>query len=96
MLLSLWKLVDAVDCQHSVAAHIRVPVLQACKDGRDEWLKNFLFPYSTEESECDAPYVLIRVLQVVTQILADQDLQQAVISASAWAHEAARTINSAV
>jgi len=73
-----------------------VPVFQACKDGRDEWLKNFLFPYSTEESECDAPYVLIWVLQVIPQILADQDLQQAAISATARALETARTINSAV
>jgi len=71
-------------------------VLQACKDGRDEWLKDFLFPYSTEESECDSPYVLVGVLQVIPQILADQDLQQAAISATAWALETARTLDSAV
>jgi hypothetical protein len=36
------------------------------------------------------------VLQVIPQILADQDLQQAAISATARALETARTINSAV
>lgn len=49
-------------------------VLKASQNGRYQWLKDFLFSYSAEESECDAPDVLIWVLQVVPEVLTDQDL----------------------
>lgn len=51
-----------------------MPVLKASEDGRYQRLKDVLFPYSTEEPECDTPDVLVWMLQVVPQVLADQDL----------------------
>ena len=49
-------------------------VLKASQNGWYQRLKDFLFPYSAEESECDAPDVLIWVLQIVPEVLTDQDL----------------------
>lgn len=49
-------------------------VLKASQNGRYQRLKDFLFPDSAKEPECDAPDVLIWVLQVVPEILTDQDL----------------------
>lgn len=75
VLLALGELVYGVDGQDSIAPHIRMPVLQACENGGYQWLKDLLFPYSTQESERDTPYVLVWVLQIVPQVLANQDLQ---------------------
>ena len=49
-------------------------MLKASQNGWYQGLKDFLFPYSAEEPECDAPNVLVRVLQVVPEVLADQYL----------------------
>ena len=50
-------------------------MLQAGQDGGYQRLQNLLLPDSAQEAQRDAPDVLVGVLQVVAQILADQDLQ---------------------
>ena len=50
-------------------------MLQAGQDGGYQRLQNLLLPDSAQEAQGDAPDVLVGMLQVVTQILADQDLQ---------------------
>jgi len=52
-----------------------MPVLQAGQNGRYQGLQDFLFPDSAQEAQRDTPDVLVGMLQVVAQILADQDLQ---------------------
>ena len=52
-----------------------MPVLQAGQNGRDQGLQDFFFPNSAQEAQRHTPDVLVGMLQVVAQILADQDLQ---------------------
>ena len=67
--------VQRIDGEHSIPAHIGVPVLQAGQDGGYQRLQDLLLPDSAQEAQGDAPDVLVGVLQVVAQILADQNLQ---------------------
>jgi len=73
--LALGELVDGIDRQHSTAAHVGVPVLQVAEDGWNQGLQDLFFPYAAQKAQGHAPDVLIRVLQIVPQILADQDLR---------------------
>lgn len=50
-------------------------MLQAGQDGGDEGLQNLLFPDAAQEAQRHTPDVLIGMLQVVAQVLADEDLQ---------------------
>ena len=74
-MLSLGQLVQGVDGQHCVLAHKRVSVLQAGQDGGNERLQDLLLPDAAQEPQRGAPDVLVGVLQVVPQVLADQNLQ---------------------
>ena len=67
--------VQGIDRQHSIPADIGVPVLQASQDGGNERLQDLLFPDAAQEAQRDAPDVLVGMLQVVAQVLADEDLQ---------------------
>ena len=62
-----------VDRQDRVAADVRLAVVQARKDGRYEGLQDLLLVNAAEEAERNTSQVLVRVLEVVPQILANQD-----------------------
>jgi hypothetical protein len=49
-------------------------VVQVGQDGGHERLQDLLLPDAREEAQRDAADVLVGVLQVVAQVLADQDL----------------------
>ena len=51
-------------------------MVQTVQDGGYEGLQDFLLPDAAQEPERDSPQVLVGVLQVVAQVLADQDLQR--------------------
>jgi len=70
----LHPLVEGVDGQHRVAAHVAVAVLQIGEDGGHEGLQDLLLLDAAQEAQRDAADVLIGVLQVVAQILTNQDL----------------------
>ena len=74
--------VQGIDGEHSVPAHVGVPVLQAGQDGGYQRLQDLLLPDSAQEAQGDAPDVLVGVLQVVAQILADQDLRATSVTTS--------------
>ncbi len=75
--LALGQLVDGVDGSHRVLAHVRVPVLQVGQDGGHQRLQDLLLADAAQEAQRDAADVLVGVLQVVAQVLADEDLQGA-------------------
>ena len=50
-------------------------MFQAGQDGGDQRLQDLLLPDAAQKAQCDAPDVLVGVLQVVAQVLADEDLQ---------------------
>ena len=74
-MLPLRQFIQGIDGQDCVAAHIRVPVVKAGKDGGYERLKDLHLPYPAEEPQGDAPQVLVGVLKVVPKVLADKNLQ---------------------
>lgn len=60
-----------------------IPVFQVGKNAGNERLKNFLLANAAQEAQGHATDVLVGVLQVVAQVLADQDLEAQGIVASA-------------
>ncbi|QCD77371.1 hypothetical protein DEO72_LG1g994 [Vigna unguiculata] len=70
-LLSLRKLVDGHDNENGVAADEGVAMLEVREDGRDERLDDLRLIEAVEEAEGDAADVLVRVLEVVAEVLAD-------------------------
>lgn len=71
--VSAGHLVDAVHAHHRVASDERVAVLEARHDGGDEGLEDLRLGDSAEEPERGAAQELVRMLQVVAQVLADED-----------------------
>ena len=67
----LMLLVDHVDGQDGVAAHIRVAVLEAGSDRRDKRLEDLGLLELAEEAKCAATNVLIRMLKIVPQGIAN-------------------------
>ena len=65
--------VDGHDGEHGVPAHEWVAVLEVGEDGRDERLNDLGLVEAAEEAERDAADVLIGVLEIVAEILADED-----------------------
>ena len=63
-------------------------MLQAGQDGGDEGLQDLLLPDAAQEAQRDAPDVLVGVLQVVAQVLADEDLQRQRCHSSCVCHGA--------
>ena len=57
-------------------------MLQAGQDGGNQRLQNLLLAYPAQEAQRDTPNVLIGVLQIVAQILADQDLRSTSVTMS--------------
>jgi hypothetical protein len=51
-------------------------VLQAGQDGGNERLQDLLLADAAQEAQRDAADVLVGVLQVVAQVLADEDLRR--------------------
>ena len=49
-------------------------VVQAIQDGGDEGLQDLLLSNAAQEAEGHTPQVLIRMLQIVPQMLAHKDL----------------------
>jgi hypothetical protein len=72
---ALWELVDSIDGQHSTTPYIGVPVLQVAQDGGHEGLQNFLLSDAAQETQCDTPDVLVGMLKIVPQVLANQNLE---------------------
>lgn len=57
--------VYGVDGQHSIPAHITVPVLQTGADGRHQWLKQFGFLQLAQEAQRGPTDELVGMLQVL-------------------------------
>ena len=57
-------------------------MLQAGQDGGYQRLQDLLLPDSAQEAQGDAPNVLVGMLQVVAQILADQNLRATSVTTS--------------
>jgi len=69
----LGKLVDGHDGEDGVAADEGVAMLEVGEDGGDERLNDLRLIEAAEETEGDAADVLVGVLEVVAEILADED-----------------------
>jgi len=65
-----------VDGQNGIFAHCGIPMLQARQDRGNEGLQNLLLLNATQEAQRCSSQELIRVLKVVAQVLADQNLQE--------------------
>jgi len=63
---------DHVDGQDGVAAHVRVAVLEAGPDRRDQRLKDLRLLQLAQEAERATTNVFIRVLKVVPQCIANE------------------------
>lgn len=65
------KVVDGHDGEDGVAADEGVAMLEVREDGRDERLDDLRLIEAAEEAEGDAADVLVGVLEVVAEVLAD-------------------------
>ena len=52
-----------------------MPVFQVGENGWHQRLKDVLLTNAAQEAERDAPQILIRMLKIVSEVLADEDLQ---------------------
>lgn len=87
--LALWELVDAVHSNHCIAAHVGVSVLQIRKDGGHQGLQDLLLTNTAQKPQCDTTDVLVGMLEVVAQVLADEDLwtsKQGSRDSRTWEH----------
>jgi hypothetical protein len=66
-------LVNPIHAHHRVASHERMAVLEARDDGRDQRLQDLTLLDPAQETESGAAEELVRVLEVVAEVLADQD-----------------------
>lgn len=66
----LEALVDREDCEHGIAAHKGVAMLKVVFYGRDERLEDLSLLELAEESKCAAADVLVRVREVIPQVVA--------------------------
>jgi hypothetical protein len=67
-----------------------LPVVQVGQDAGHQGLEDFLLPDTAQETQRDAPDVLIGVLQVVPQVLADQNLQDSKKTNNKMGHQNSR------
>lgn len=67
------KLVDGHHGEDGVAADERVAVFEVGENGRNERLNDLRLVESTQESEGYTSDVLVRVLEIVAEVLADED-----------------------
>jgi hypothetical protein len=63
-------LVDAVDGQHGIAAHIGVAVLEVGAHGGHQRLEDLCLLELAQEAQRAAPHVLVRVVEIVTEVRA--------------------------
>mmetsp|Transcript_9026 Transcript_9026/g.31070 ORF Transcript_9026/g.31070 Transcript_9026/m.31070 type:complete len:642 (+) Transcript_9026:3130-5055(+) len=66
------EVVDGLDTHGRRPADEGVPVLEVAEDRRDQRLQDLELLDTAQEAQGDAPEVLVRVLQVVPKVLADQ------------------------
>nr|GME10148.1 hypothetical protein DEO72_LG1g994 [Ipomoea batatas] len=72
-LLTLWKLVYRHDSKNCVPPYIWMPVLQVAHDGRNQRFNDINLIQAAKEPQSNSTDVLIRMLQIIPQVLADQD-----------------------